>query len=96
MKHTVAREDRAFMHSLVIKKSAKKELDRLPDQIFEKIDTAILKLKEDPFPFPQSKKLKGENRRRLQIGDYRVIYTVDERHKVITIVKIRHRKEVYR
>lgn len=53
MKHTVEREDRAFMHSLIVKKSAKKELDRLTDQIFEKIDTA-------------------------------------------TIVKIRHRKEVYR
>ena len=96
MKHTAAREDRAFMHSLVIKKSAKKELDRLTDQIFEKIDTAILKLKEEPFPFPQSKKLKGENKRRLHIGDYRVIYTVNEGRKTITIVKIRHRKEVYR
>jgi mRNA interferase RelE/StbE len=84
------------MHSLVIKKSAKKELDRLTDQIFEKIDTAILKLKEEPFPFPQSKKLKGENKRRLHIGDYRVIYTVNEGRKTITIVKIRHRKEVYR
>lgn len=96
MKHTVAREDRAFMHSLIVKKSAKKELDRLTDQIFEKIDAAILKLKKEPFPFPQSKKLKGENRRRLHIGDYRVIYTVDEGRKTITIVKIRHRKEVYR
>lgn len=53
MKHTAAREDRAFMHRLIVKKSAKKKLDRLTDQIFEKIDTA-------------------------------------------TIVKIRHRKEVYR
>lgn len=96
MKRTAAREDHAFMYSLIIKKSAKKESDRLSDQVFEKIDAAILKLKKEPFPFPQSKKLKGENRRRLHIGDYRVLYTVDERQKVITIVKIRHRKEVYR
>jgi len=58
------------MHRLVIKRTARKELDNLPDQIFLKIDKAILSLKENPYPHPQSIKLKGEDKRRLRIGDY--------------------------
>lgn len=84
------------MYKLVIKKSARKELDSLPSQHFIKIDRAILSLRENPFPYPQSKKLKGEDKCRLRIGDYRVIYTVDEKEKIITIYRVRHRKDVYR
>ena len=84
------------MYKIDIKKSAKKELHDLPDNIFLKIDKAILSLKKSPSPYPQSKELKGENKRRLRVGDYRVVYTVDEQHKIITIFRIRHRKDVYR
>jgi mRNA interferase RelE/StbE len=62
------------MYKLIIKKSARKELDSLPEEIFMKIDKAILSLKENPFPYPQSKGLKGEEKRRLRAGNYRVIY----------------------
>lgn len=84
------------MYRLAIKKSAKKELDKLPDRIFLNIDKAILSLNENPFPYPQSKKLKGEETCRLRVGDYRVIYSVNEEQKTITIFRVRHRKEVYR
>ncbi len=84
------------MHKLVLKKSARKELDRLLDTVFQKIDAAILCLKDNPYPFPHSKKLESENKFRLRIGDYRVVYDVNEKDKVITIYRIRHRKEVYR
>ncbi|MCX8027545.1 MAG: type II toxin-antitoxin system RelE/ParE family toxin [Thermodesulfovibrionales bacterium] len=84
------------MFKILIKKSAQKEMDNLPIKLFKKIDNAIMQLKEEPFPFPQSKNLRGEDLRRLKVGDYRVIYTVDEKQKIITIFKIRHRKEVYR
>lgn len=96
MKHTAANENRACMYRLAIKKSARKELDILPDRIFLKIDTAILSLRENPFPYPQSKKLKGEDGCRLRIGDYRVVYSIDEKENVVTIFRVRHRKDVYR
>ncbi|MCF6147334.1 MAG: type II toxin-antitoxin system RelE/ParE family toxin [Candidatus Kuenenia sp.] len=83
------------MYKLILQKSARKELDKIPDPFFIKIDEAILSLKENPYPFPQSRKLKGEDKRRLRVGDFRVIYTVDEERKVITIYRIRHRKDVY-
>ena len=84
------------MYKLAIKKSAKKELNSLPDPIFLAIDKGILSLLTNPIPYPQSKALKGENKRRLRVGDYRVAYSVDEQQKTITIFHIRHRKDVYR
>jgi len=84
------------MYRLAIKKSARKELDKLPDRIFLNIDKAILSLNKNPFPYPQSKKLKGEETCRLRVGDYRVICSVNEEQKTITIFRVRHRKEVYR
>jgi len=84
------------VYKLTFKKSARKELDDIPDPEFLKIDEAILSLKVQPRPYPQSKKLKGEDKYRLRIGDYRVVYTINEKQKVITIYRVRHRKDVYR
>lgn len=84
------------MYSIIIKNSAKKELNAIPADQFLKIDAAILVLKKNPHPYPQSKKLKGEDKRRLRVGDYRVVYAVDEKEKAITIYRVRHRKEAYR
>jgi len=50
------------MYNLIIKKSARKELDNISAPFFLKIDEAILTLKNNPYPFPQSKKLKGEDK----------------------------------
>ena len=96
MKNTAEKESLLYMYRLVIKKSAKKELDNIADHQFLKIDKAILGLRENPFPYPQSIKLKGEAKRRLRAGEYRVVYTVDESEKIVTIYHIRNRREVYR
>jgi mRNA interferase RelE/StbE len=84
------------VYKLAIKKSARKELDSLPGPIFLAVDKGILSLITNPIPYPQSKALKGENIRRLRVGDYRVVYSVDERQKTITIFRVRHRNDVYR
>jgi mRNA interferase RelE/StbE len=84
------------VYKLAIKKSARKELNSLPDHIFLNIDNCILSLLTNPMPYPQSKALKGEDKRRLRVGDYRVVYSVDEEQKTITIFRVRHRKDVYR
>jgi len=84
------------MYKLAIKSSAKKELDAISNDQFLKIDAAILALKTNPHPYPQSKKLKGEDKCRLRVGDYRVVYTVADKEKTITIHRVRHRKDVYR
>lgn len=84
------------MYKLILKRSARKELDEIPGPDFVRLDEAILSLKEVPNPYPQSKKLKGEGKYRLRAGDYRIVYAIDEKDKVITIYRVRHRKDVYR
>ena len=64
------REGQSPVYKLIIQKSARKELDKIPDPFFVKTDKAILALKENPYPFPQSRKLKGEDMHRLRVGDY--------------------------
>lgn len=81
---------------IYITKPAQKDLDRLPNKIVLKIGLEIKKLSENPFP-PNSKKLKfGNNIYRIRIGDYRAVYEFDTLKKLINVVKIRHRKDVYR
>ncbi|GHB71051.1 type II toxin-antitoxin system RelE family toxin [Persicitalea jodogahamensis] len=89
-------------YKVVITDSAERELKRLPakmqDRIFEKIEN----LAEEPKP-PGHKKLKNYTLRgidaddyfRIRVGDYRVIYSIENEQITIFILKIAHRKDVY-
>lgn len=78
-----------------ITKKASKELDRIPNSLAQKISVQLLALKQNPFP-ANSKKLTGEENYRIRIGVYRAIYTIDKKKKIIKILRIKHRKDVYR
>lgn len=81
--------------SLFLKPSAEKELRKIPSPFLEKILIRIGALAETPRPFGV-KLMKGEERFfRLRQGDYRIVYDIDEAARVVTIVKIGHRREVY-
>jgi mRNA interferase RelE/StbE len=76
--------------------SAAREFRALDRQTQRRIATKIAVLSEDPLP-PGVKKLQGEpDHWRLRAGDFRIIYRIDGRRVVIVIVKIGHRREVYR
>ncbi len=82
-------------YSVAIKRSAQKELDALDDALFERIDTKILALAANPRT-AGCKKLKGyKDHWRIRIGDYRVIYILDDSAKAVTITHVAHRREVY-
>jgi mRNA interferase RelE/StbE len=82
-------------YSIEIKQSAQKELDALDDSTFARIDKKNLALAENPRP-NGCKKLKGfKDLWRIRVGDYRVIYTLDEQTKTINITRVAHRREVY-
>ncbi|HEY0257581.1 MAG TPA: type II toxin-antitoxin system RelE/ParE family toxin [Candidatus Methylacidiphilales bacterium] len=77
-------------------RSARKELEKLPPQIAERILGRVENLKVAPRP-SGSLKLKGESSLwRIRIGDYRVIYSIDDQKHRIDISFIRHRKDIYR
>jgi len=82
-------------YSLEIKQSAQKELDALDDTLFNRIDRKILVLAEDPRP-AGCKKLKGyKDQWRVRVGDWRVVYIIDDTAKLVTVTRIAHRREVY-
>lgn len=80
---------------LLITKKAQKELDNIPDPLAKNIADKILILIDNPYP-PNSKKLSGQDNYRLRIGSFRVIYTIDNKQKEITILRIADRKTIYR
>ena len=84
------------MYKLIFKKTAQKNLERLPDLISQQIVFKINTLKENPLP-QGVKKLSGiQNFYRIRIADYRVIYSINNNILTIEIVRIAHRKDVYR
>ena len=84
------------MYRIVIKKSAAKELESLPSKILPAVTKAILNLSHQPRP-TGCKKLKGRfgDLWRIRIGDYRVIYSIDDVVRIIDVQKVGHRKDIY-
>ncbi len=75
--------------------SAAKELKRLSREIVERIVPRLENLTANPRP-PGCKKLKGGDREwRVRVGDYRVVYTIDDTKLLAEVTRIRHRSEVY-
>ncbi len=79
-------------------KSAKKEFDGLSRKFQERIFEAVSFLAQNPYSdLLKFKKLKGaESLYRIRVGDYRVVYEVQNKILLIIVIKIGHRREVYR
>ena len=77
-------------YSLALTESAEKELHRLPNAMTARIAGRIEKLSANPRPSGCKKLKGGVNEWRIRIGDYRVIYEIDERRQTIWILTIRH------
>lgn len=81
-------------YNISLKESAKKEIGSLEKKEIKRILNRIKDLAANPRPV-NSKKL-AEDQYRVRQGDYRIIYEIFDDIKKIVIVKVRHRKEVYR
>jgi mRNA interferase RelE/StbE len=82
-------------YRIEIKKTAVKELNNLPPNDLKKIIQRIHNLADDPRP-RGCKKLTGEEKYRIRSGNYRILYMIEDDVLVIYIVKIGHRRDVYR
>ncbi|MBI4649649.1 MAG: type II toxin-antitoxin system RelE/ParE family toxin [Bacteroidia bacterium] len=84
------------MYSIVYKKGVEKQLENLPNSDYVRITERILELADNPRPHG-CEKLKGSvNEYRIRSGKYRIIYTIADEILIITVIKIAHRKDVYR
>lgn len=82
-------------YNLITKKSAERELRAIPKQDMRRIVARIQGLAQHPRP-SGCEKLSEHERYRVRQGDYRIIYAVDDESRTVEIVKIGHRREVYR
>ncbi len=82
-------------YSIEIKKSAIKELNAIVKKDLKRILSKIRSLAFDPRPMG-CVRLSGQERYRLRQGDYRILYSIEDDVCVVYVVKIAHRKDVYR
>lgn len=82
-------------YRLLIKPSAVKELEVLPGKDRKRVAAKLRRLASEARP-PGSEKLSGRENYRLRQGDFRVVYSVDDDEATVVIVKIGHRRDLYR
>ena len=82
-------------YTVEIKRSAEKEMDSLAREVHRRVTAKILSLESNPRP-SGIRKLQGTDGYRLRVGDYRVLYTADDRLRSIVIYSVAHRREAYR
>ena len=83
------------MYKVELRRRVQDKLDSLPESDREMVIGALLNLEEDPRP-RGVEKIRGKELWRVRKGDYRVVYDVDDDAKIVTVVRIGHRKDVYR
>ena len=82
-------------YRITIKKSAAKELEEIRKRDLRKIVKCIQSLVQNPRP-QGVQKLSGQEQYRIRQGDYRIIYCIDDTNSIVDIIKIGHRREIYR
>jgi len=83
------------MYKIFIIPQAQKDLDNLNEKIFKQIKNKILSLSGKPRPHG-CLKLTAEEGYRIRSGNYRIIYRVNDKEKIVYIYRIKHRKEAYK
>ena len=82
-------------YKVLIKRSAAKELEGLPPKVRRQVAAKLAGLAVTPRP-PGVEKLSGQEKYRVRQGDHRVLYSIDDTAETVTVVKIGHRRDVYR
>ncbi|MEG4351341.1 type II toxin-antitoxin system RelE/ParE family toxin [Microcoleus sp. LAD1_D3] len=83
-------------YTIIIPKAVQKQLDALPDDVYERIAAKVQQLAENPRPDGVVKLKGSENEYRIRIGDYCVRYEIEDQELRILLLQCQHRKEVYR
>jgi len=82
-------------YKIIVKPSAQKDLDKLPDKELKRIASRLEQLRINPRPIGVQK-LSDEEGYRLRSGNYRILFIINDKIKNIFIFRIKHRKEAYK
>jgi len=83
-------------YTVLFKPSADKQLQRLPKDAQKRIVRAVEALADDPQPSGAVKLAGEDNLWRIRVGSYRVVYAIDEDKLIVLVLRIAHRKDIYR
>ena len=84
------------MYKIIISKKASEFILQLDKGYKNKIKTILYSLKNNPFSYPY-KKIRGEtNLYRIRVGKYRILYEVNKKENLIVVLKIDHRRSIYK
>ena len=84
------------MYRVFLERAAEKDLKQLSAQLHDRVIAAIQKLARNPRP-AGCRKLTGADRDwRIRIGEYRIVYEIDDKAQIILVNRVRHRREAYR
>lgn len=78
-----------------VAKAADRKIDALDGSVRPRVIRAIQALKSDPRP-PGCKKMAGADLWRIRIGDHRVVYAIEDAQLIVLVVRVGHRREIYR
>jgi mRNA interferase RelE/StbE len=84
------------VYEVYLERAAENDLKRLPITTFHRIIPQIRILAENPRPSGCRKLTGSKNDWRIRVGDYRVLYEIDEKARAVRVMRVRHRREVYR
>jgi mRNA interferase RelE/StbE len=84
-----------MVYTVGVQRRAQKQIARLPAPTQDRIENALRALADDPRP-QGSGKLRGREGLRVRVGDFRIIYLVDDDQRAVTVVQVGHRRDVYR
>lgn len=83
------------MYSVHVLRRATKDIAGLPKGYTRLVSEHIGRLREDPRP-PGAKKLRGTANYSLRVGVYRILYDIDDQERIVTVYRVKHRREAYR
>ena len=84
------------MYEVLLERRAERDLKKLSQAMFYRVIPQIKDLSENPRPSGCRKITGSKNDWRIRIGDYRIIYEIDEKEKAVKVMRIKHRREVYK
>ena len=83
------------MYQVIISKKVAKQIEKIFEPDYTKIKDSILELAANPRP-EGSKKLEGTTAYRIRQGNYRIIYDIEDKIRIVAILEVGHRKDIYR
>jgi len=82
-------------YGVTLTASAERELHELPAQVVARIIARIERLSAIPRPSGCKKLKGGDNEWRIRVGDYRIVYEIDDKGKAVDVTRVAHRREAY-